>query len=113
MGIIRTYSLENVPYACKHCDSHIGEMRDLKKMSGETAHRGPLFTFKKIYNCIISERIIKLQIFKGVRVFMVDETPIDNPDIQQGHDIYCKKCNSLVGWKLKEHKFLIFVHKIL
>tara|TARA_R110002074_G_scaffold171454_1_gene333800 strand:- start:1188 stop:1529 length:342 start_codon:yes stop_codon:yes gene_type:complete len=113
MGILQIHSLENVPYACTHCDSHIGEMRDIKKLGGETAHRGPLFTFRQIYNYIISGHIVKLQVFKGVRFFLVDETPIDNPAIQQGHEIYCKKCYSLVGWKLKENKFLIFANKIL
>ena len=115
MGILH---LENMDannalyYKCTLCDTSIGYMNDIKKTGGETKSHGMVWSFKKIQNHEISRNVRRIQVIKGIRLFLIDDDPLENTEVINVNDIHCKKCNSHLGWKAGDKKHYMFTDKL-
>ena len=108
MGISRPIFLANYSYKCKYCSTHIAVSGDIKRIDG-VGKDGPCYQFRNLYNYVLGDPV-KIQLFKGEDVFLVDG------DAHAGvtaTTIFCIECNANMGWKLKPHKFILHKNKML
>ena len=94
MGILHLEKMDTnntLYYRCMLCDTSIGYMTDIKKTGGETRSHGMVWSFKKIQNHEISRNVRRIQVIKGIRLFLIDDDPLENTEVINVNDIHCKK----------------------
>ena len=79
----------------------MAHVKDIVSLGGNTC-MGPVYTFSKMINLNINPAVQMVQTFYGNDSFLVDMDPLPNSGISTAHEFTCKKCNSLIGWKLLE-----------
>ena len=99
-------------YKCITCDTHLARAEDLANHQGDTCF-GPVYTFNKMMNLKIDSHELFVQIFNGDESFLLDTDPLINSSVSSAHEFSCKKCNSLIGWKLLDpDRLLCLRHSI-
>jgi hypothetical protein len=103
---------ERAIYKCMTCDTHLARVEDLASPYGDTCF-GPVYTFSKMVNLKIDSHELFVQIFNGDESFLLDTDPLINSSVSTAHEFSCKKCNSLIGWKLLDpDRLLCLRHSI-
>lgn len=99
-------------YKCRICETHMAHVKDVVSPYGDTC-MGPVYTFSNMINLKIDPHELYVQIFNGDDSFLLDTDPLINSSVSSAHEFTCKKCNSLIGWKLLDpDRLLCLRHSI-